>query len=159
MRTYLLILCGIVLLSACTANRVTNASRIGLVPLSNYFVKNTVALPDEYNYKVSVNQPDFDQTFGVAATMNSSITKPDFSGQMVVAVMGKASSQQQEISFDRATIGGKDLNVYYNVKKGSEQSYTSTALALATVPKSGSVKRANFYRDSVLVKTIPIGFQ
>ena len=158
MRRYLFILCSTVLLAACSGNRYTSASRIGLVPLNNYFVKNTVALPDEYNYKVSVNQADFDQTFGVAATMNNTITKPDFSGQVVVAVIGKPSSQQQEIGFESAALGNGDLNLYYKVKKGSEQSYTSTALALAAVPRSNSVKKANFYQDSVLVKTIPVSF-
>lgn len=156
MQGYVLIICGIVLLAACSANRHTSASRIGMVPLNNYFVKNTVALPDEYNYKVSVSQADFDQAFGIAATMNNTITKPDFSGQVVVAVMGKPSSVQQEIGFESAALGNGDLNIYYKVKKGSEQSYTSTALALAAVPKSTSVKKANFYQDSVLVKTIPV---
>lgn len=158
MRSYLLILCSTVLLAACSGNRHASASRIGMVPLNNYFVKNTVALPDEYNYKVSVSQADFDQAFGVAATMNNAITKPDFSGQVVVAVMGKPSSLQQEIGFESASIGNEDLNVYYKVKKGSAQSYTSAALALAAVPKSNSVKKANFYQDSVLVKTIPVSF-
>lgn len=158
MRNCLFALFSSVLLSACSGNRHTSASPIGLTPLGNYFVKNTVALPDEYNYKVSVNQADFDQTFGVASTMNNTIIKPDFSGQIAVAVIGKPSSQQQEISFDKATLGGKDLYVYYKTKKGNTQSYTSTPLALATVPKAIDVKRVNFYQDSTLVKTVPVSF-
>lgn len=158
MQSCLRIILGVLLLSACSTNRHTSASAIGLTPLGNYFVKNTVTLPDEYNYKVSVSQADFDQIFDVAATMNNTIAKPDFSGQVAVAVMGKPSSQQQEISFEKATLGGKDLYVYYTVKKGGTQSYTSTALALATVPKANDVKRVNFYQDSTLVKTVPVSF-
>lgn len=156
MRNLLLLLCSTAVLFSCAGSKQNKASVIGLVPLSNYFVKNTVPLPDEYNYRVAASQAEFDAMFGAAATMNNSIRQPDFSGQTVVAVIGKTSAQQQEIRIDGATLAGKDLHVYYTVKKGGMQSFTTTAAGLATVPKAVSVKKVNFYQDSMLVKTIPV---
>jgi hypothetical protein len=156
MRNLLLLFCSAVFLASCAGSKQNKASAIGLVSLNNYFVKNTVPLPDEYNYKVATSQAAFDETFGMAATMNNSIQKPDFSGQTVVAVIGKASTLQQEIRLDGASVAGKDLHVYYSIKKGSEQSFSATALALVAIPKAIDVKKVNFYQDSVLVKTVPV---
>ena len=156
MRNLLLVWCIAAILPSCAGSKQNKASAIGLMPLNNYFVKNTVPLPEEYNYKVIAGQAEFDALFGAAATMSNTIRQPDFSVQTVVAVMGKTSAQQQEIILDGATMTGKDMQVYYRVKKGASQSSAVTALALATVPKAISVKQVSFFQDSLLVKTVPV---
>ena len=144
------------LLVSCNSSKKATASRVGTVPLYNYYVKNDVALPDEYNHRVLVDASSFDAFAGTAATMTNQVQRPDFNGQVVVAVAARPSRTWQDLRITGATIGGREMNVYYTASKGETKTFNTTAVALATVPKAKSVNTVNFYRDSVLTGTATV---
>ena len=149
----------IVVLFACHAGKKINPGTVGLVPLNNYFVKNTVPLPEPVNYMFFTRQVDFDNHFGAAKTANNTIVTPDFSGQMVVAVALSPTANKTTLQFDKAEIGGPELNVYYSqTEQGGEQTFRQAPCAVATVPKSLSVKRLNFYNQGNKVKSFDVKF-
>lgn len=149
-------ICILVLLAGCGNSKYVTPSEVGLVPLQGYFVKNNVLLQEEFNYLVITNKGDFDNIFGIAATGNSKIIKPDFSGQVVLAIAGKSSETKKTIWIERAVIGDKEMNVYFSTASGGVQTFSSTSLSLAAVPRSRSVRKVNFYKGEALVKKVQV---
>lgn len=149
-------LVAIIVFVSCNSSKKSTPSRIGTVSLYNYYVKNNVALPDEYNHRVFVDASSFDAFAGTAATMTNQVQRPDFNGQVVVAVAAKPARTWQDLRITGATIGGREMNVYYTASKGETKSFNTTAVALATVPKAKNVNTVNFYRDSVLTGKVPV---
>jgi hypothetical protein len=148
MRTIFILLAVSLFLAGCGGNKSITASPVGLVNLPGYFTKNTVDLPNEVNYKAITSQAQFDEIFGAAQTAGTEIKKPEFSGQVVVAVILKATNKPTEVKIKKAEIGGADLNVYYSIEtKNETQSFSTTPTAVAAVPRSQSVKRVNFYAE------------
>lgn len=155
-----LIVIGIVVfvVAACSVSRQQRPSAIGLVPLENYYVPMNNSRDTGYSYQVFTNQADFDRE--VLQGISAAVTRrPDFSGQLVVAVIHRgAPNQRKDMVMDSATMAGKQMNVYYHVKETQTSTVTTflPGLALATVPKAKSVKDVSFYEDGVLVKTVPV---
>ncbi|MBN9298724.1 MAG: hypothetical protein J0I41_17080 [Filimonas sp.] len=121
-------------------------SSVGVVPLDNYFIKNTSQLIEDVNY-IAIRSPDvFYNTFGVAKTMTNEVRTPNFSGQFVVAVAMKPTNKDVTIRFSKAELSGRQMNVYYTVTENpSLLSYKQTPLAVATIPKGESTKEIVFY--------------
>lgn len=147
----ILILCG------CTGNKNITASKIGLVRLNSYFTKNTVELPDEVNFRVFTKATDFDSTFGVAQTMDTNVVRPDFNGQIVVAVLNHSTNRETKVQIESAEVIGQDINVYYSVvDTGKVLGFTTSPNAVAAIPKVASAKQVNFYTAGTKVKTLAL---
>lgn len=156
MKNFTVLIVALVTLSCNSAKNIT-ASSIGLVPLDNYFVKNNVTLTDDTTYQAITNNATFENNFGVAKTMDNKIITPDFNGQTVVAVILKPTNKNVSVKLLKATLDGKDLNVYYSItNNGADLTYTQTPAAVATVPKALDAKNVNFFSQDVKVKTIPL---
>ena len=142
---------------SCNNTKNITASSIGLVPLDNYFVKNNVTLTDDTTYEAITSNVTFENNFGVAKTMDNKIITPDFNGQTVVAVILKPTNKNVSVKLLKATLAGKDLNIYYSISNnGADLTYTQTPTAVATVPRTIGAKNVNFFSQDVKVKTIPL---
>jgi predicted amidohydrolase YtcJ len=121
--------------------------------LHGYFVKNSVKFDDNYDFKhiVVTNQKDFDEYFGVAKTMNNKIDKVNFRESAVIAIMTKPSKVSNKIKIVYTEFDGDDLFIKYAISTGNENTYQSTGLYLATIPKSvASVKFKSRYNVGVV---------
>ena len=147
----------IIVMLSCNNTKNIAASSIGLVPLDNYFVKNNVTLTDDTTYEAITSNVTFENNFGVAKTMDNKIITPDFNGQTVVAVILKPTNKNVSVKLLKATLAGKDLNIYYSISNnGADLTYTQTPTAIATVPRALDAKNVNFFSQDVKVKTIPL---
>ena len=151
MKRIIVLFFSIIFLLNCSSPKNAKSARIGIRTLPNYFANNTVSLQDEYNFKVINSNTDFDKTFGIPKTAENNHLKPDFSSQIVVAVIMKPTNKKTNLRFDKAEIVDSDLNVYYLVHEtGNQLNYSTSPTAVATVPKSQSVKKVNFItRDKI----------
>ena len=140
---------------ACNTNRHLQGSQIGLVNLNHYYLKNSVSLDNDYTGIVISNQAIFADVFYADNTTDEKMIVPNFSGQMVIALVVNSIDQDRNITFTKAEINGKYLNVYGNLSDTKEDAET-VPTAVATVPKSMDVKEVNFYIDGKLVKTSPV---
>jgi len=116
-----------------------------------------VPLTEDTSYLAFTNSHAFDNFFGIAKTTTNKIVTPDFSGQTVVAVVLKSTSKAFKVTLLKATMAGKDLNVYYQLQNDAkDNSFQQTPMAVATVPKGTDVKWVHFITGTTEVKTIPL---
>jgi len=156
MKNFVMFISVLAMLSCNNAKNIAG-SRIGLVPLDNYFVKNNVSLAEDTTYLAVTNSATFENYFGVAKTMDNKIITPDFSSQTVVSVILKPTNKNVSVKLVSATVAGKEFNIYYSISNnGADLSYTHTPMAVATVPRAIGVRKANFFSNNVKVKTIPV---
>jgi hypothetical protein len=94
-----------------------------------------VQFDNEYKHVVVSNQKDFDQYFGVAKTMDNEIDKVDFAENSVIAILTKPSLVVHKIEVIYCAFAGEQLTIKYKPAKGAENSYKSSSLYLATIPK------------------------
>lgn len=104
--------------------------------IEGYFTKNDVVFEDEWKNVVVSNQKDFDTYFGIAKTMINKIEKIYFNENTVVAIITKPSRVSKEIIFLYSELNEGELFILYNIKDGTENSYESTDLFLAKIPKN-----------------------
>ncbi|MCG2617723.1 hypothetical protein LZZ85_25705 [Terrimonas sp. NA20] len=159
MRSVFIVLIAAVIIGGCSAGKQSTASPIGLVPLEHYYAGINNSFDTGYNYRVITDQSSFEKDLKVSASSGASVRKPEFSGQTVVAVIHNGPpNQRKEIVLDGAAYNGSQMYVYYHIKETLRSPVTTylPGLGLATVPKVQSVKKVNFYEDSVLVKSVPV---
>jgi len=106
------------------------------VPLKGYFVKNTVSAEKESQVVLINSQEEFNQSFGVAKTMDNTVTPIDFTKNKVVAIFTKPTDVQTTIDLGKVIINGEDLTLTYQLKQGEKQSFKSSALLLFSVPNT-----------------------
>ncbi len=111
------------------------AGQISCKAINGYFAKNTVKFSNDFKHLVLTNQHDFDKFFGVAKTMKNKIDKIDFDKNMVVAIMTKPSKKSTEIEPVYCDHKGNKLTIKYKITEGKENSFSSTGLYLAEIPK------------------------
>ena len=132
---------------ACTVNRHITPSSIGLVRLQGFSPAIQTNIQDTM-FQVYRNDAEFASAFTASS---ASTKKPDFNGQMAIAVITKAASS---IFFDKAEVAGNTVNLYLQSCTPSVQSPCQPGnLFLATIPKVGSAKNIAFYVDSVIKYT------
>ena len=125
-------------LVSCSPGKDLEGSPVGLVNLDGYSrIKNK----DEQFHVITSDK----ELRALFMDDSGERKKPDFEGQLAIAI----SVEHQSLHFTKATIAGRDLNVYYEVGYGSP-------VSVATVPKNQSVRRVNFYQDNYLVRTIEV---
>jgi hypothetical protein len=143
--------------SCCTTMNSSKTVNKDKARLGGYFAKSAANQPDLVNYYAIKKQRDFDKSFGVAETMENKAKKPDFSDQMVVAVVGKPTNREYNIEIVKTEVDGENLNVHYDINyTWKDLSYTITPTALMTVSKDLGVKNVNFYSQNTLRKTVSL---
>ena len=141
---------------ACKSSKVTVASPVELISLTNYFPKINLPLADTFNHFVIRDSTAFDNQFGMAKTADNILVTPNFGSQTVLAIQGKPTTTKTIILFDRAEINQKDLSVYYTATTAETLSFTMTPAAIATIPRGLDIKYVNFFRNKVKVFTIQL---
>lgn len=137
-------LCGFILLTlaGCTSVKETTPSRIGLVSLHHYNLKTGSNVTDTV-YRVIQNEDAFNSVLEGATP---EVKRPDFNGQMVVAILLKPSTEQTPLLFEKAETVRSTMNVYAQTcSPGMQEGCTSANAIVATTPKVGSVKRVEFF--------------
>lgn len=129
----------VVVLSSCKISEDMKASPIGLVSLDGY---SETIKTDADQFHVITSEKEFNDLFVTNADAGK---KLDFDGQIAVSL----TAHNQKFYFTKATISEREMNVYYEIGKGSP-------VSIAAVPKSQSVKRVNFFQDNYLVRTIEV---
>lgn len=125
--------------------------------LHGYFVRNTVELPDHLNYYAIRREKAFNNTFDVAATMSGKVKEPDFSEDMVIAIVGKPTNREFTIDIVKTELVDNTLNVHYEVNyTWKDLSYTVKPAVLMTVSKDLDASRVNFYSQNTLRHSIEL---
>lgn len=134
----------------------TTSGQLDVNPLSGYFVKNTIQVTDSLTFWIVDNQQAFDSLFGVAKTMNNTITRPDFGTQVVVAATMPPSWYNTRIELAAATLDDATNNAtmrFATTSDANKSSSSITPLWLGTVPKNGK-QTFNFYNGDKLATSI-----
>lgn len=101
---------------------------------SGYFVRNDVDTTQTKSFKIS-SKEEFENIFGMAATMSSRPTPVDFSKQFAIAVIGQPTDiSTQYVVGDLIGKGGM-VTLVYRTEIGNKQSYTIRPFLLLTVDK------------------------
>ena len=133
---------------ACTVSRNSTPSSIGIVPLQGFSARGQISLQDTV-LKVYRNDAEFESAFNASPATTK---KPDFYGQMAVAVMTTVSSTME---FVKAETAGNKVNIYLESCTPSTQtSCQSGNLFLAAIPKVGSAKTVVLYIDNKNRRTV-----
>ena len=104
--------------------------------LRGYFVKNSVTFTDSFKHVVVSNQNDFDKYFGIARTMNNETDMVNFDENSVIAILTKPSLVTHKIEIIYCDLAGGKLTVKYHISNDAENSFKSSGLLLATIPKN-----------------------
>ncbi|BCG65240.1 MAG: hypothetical protein methR_P3065 [Methyloprofundus sp.] len=121
--------------------------------LDGYFIKNTVKFDDNNNFMhvVVENKKDFNKYFGVAKTMKNKVDKVNFEENSVIAIMTKASNVPKKIEVVYYEFGGDELLIKYHIREGEKNTFESTGLYLAAIPKDvTSIKFKSRYNVGVV---------
>ncbi|PZF71366.1 hypothetical protein [Taibaiella soli] len=135
---------------------IAGAQKVELVSLKNYFVKNTVKLSKGYNCNVISKKSTFDKNFGAAKTATNTIVTPDFKDHWVVSVALPATNITTDLHIEKAEISGSNLNVRLVKQTGTQQTYSTTPLALAMLSRNANIKYVCFYDGSKMIKKIKV---
>ncbi len=126
--------------SATVGTAIKDENRAGnelvCTELRGYFVKNSVTFADSFKHVVVNNQKDFEKYFGIAKTMNNETDKVNFDENSVIAILTKPSLVTHTIEIIYCDLAGDKLTVKYKVSNGAENSFNSSGLLLATIPKN-----------------------
>lgn len=136
-----LLLLLFVCLYSCVSSRNAEPSRIGVLPLLHYSLSNAQLLNDT-TYRVSRTSEEFSADF---ASSISNSRRPDFSSQMVVAVLLK-DANRAGLHFDKAEIVGRTINIYMqSCTSPNEPTCMTGSLVMATIPKVGNANKVAFF--------------
>lgn len=130
----------ITLLVACGSIRTSAPSRVGIMPLTSYILKGSVPSGDTV-YQVYTDEANFIAAF---ATTDENARQPDFSGQIVVAIVLKDTTAPSALQLERAEIAGSTMSIYAVSCSSGASGCISGPVVMATTPRSGNVKNVQF---------------
>lgn len=101
----------------------------------NYFVKNNIE--KDFMTLTIFTQEDFDKYFGMAATMgeNGKPTTINFSGEYVIAVIGKESDFTTIITPESLFQNGNAIDFTYVIREEKKETYKSRTSLILIVNK------------------------
>jgi hypothetical protein len=132
------------------------AEEAEFIPLPDYSVKKNIKMPDTINYFVLSNQAQFDSLFAPQKTADNKMEVPDFTRNVVVAVMYAATPVKTDIRLLKSTLNEGSLELRFSVDRGENLSFTSTPLYLISIPRVSGEKEVKFFVNDKLIKTIPL---
>jgi len=147
-----LALVGVLLLTVqCSTlnefNRIEKgASPISYQTLDNYFVRNDVECK-KLQKLIFDNENDFHAYFGEAATMGSNgmPTEVNWKTQYVMAVVLPETDRSTTVTPIKVSQNGVSVILYYQVKRGSRNSYTMVPFTAVALDKPASAQQQEFY--------------
>jgi hypothetical protein len=93
----------------------------------------------------------------MATTMGSKIIRPDFSSQIVVAVILPVGNTERQVKWVSAREMENVWQVTYETSGSlAVQSYSSVPIAVATLPKKAPVKRVEFLAQGMAKGTFSV---
>lgn len=160
MKFYLNCLFVFSIFSCCTVNQTTTpgnspASAIGFKTLNNYKLNENIQVTEPVSYKYFINEQEFFNMFHMTkASMNTAIV-PDFTNQSVVAIILKPTTKVIELEITAAKLRGEDLKINYSITDTTSWStFEHVVTAVATIPKSQSIKKVSFFTKEEKVYSI-----
>jgi|GEM_PF-2823244 hypothetical protein len=139
------------LLFACSSSKNT-PSQIGLRDLDGYELRNPPAPKNNLECRVVSSQQAFEY---LAQATSQATRQPQFTGQAVLVVISDPADKGNWPQFESANVAGSTMNVYFKMT-ATDHPAEKIPFALATVPRVGSVKRIQFYKEKKLVQIVDI---
>ncbi len=143
-------------LSSDTSGKTLVPDQAAFIPLPDYSVKKNIKMPDTINFFVLSNQAQFDSLFAPKETADVTKEVPDFTRNIVVAVMYAATSAKTDIRLLKSTLNEASLELRFSVDRGENQSFSSTPLDLISIQRVSGEKEVKFFVNDQLMKTIPL---
>lgn len=116
-----------------------------LTYMEGYFANNTLEFSSNTKQVVITSKPVFDTYFGVAKTMDNTISELDFTNNNYAAIITKPAFKKQTISIVKSEEKNGQLTLTYKLMEEGEQSFASNDLKI--FPISKTVKSVNFIVD------------
>lgn len=167
MKNLFYLLIAFALLSACRNRKIETTSdtvsvaadsttqvapvQLAFSPIDNYFLKNTVKLPDTVNFLIINGQAEFDELFGAAKTATNTITPPDFIINHTIAIACQPTDIQTMIEVEKVELRESTIKVFAHITRGQKQSSVSTPSRVFAVEKRDGVTGMDFYLDNKMV--------
>ena len=121
------------------------ATPIPYTTLENYFVRNDVDCSKQQRLIID-NQSDFEQYFGMAATMGGLPTKVNWKKQYVVAIILPETKRATSIEPVNVKVSDNQCLVFsYHVKKGDRISHTMVPFTAVAIDKPESATQMTVY--------------
>ncbi len=148
MKNLILLLFTVLLVVSCSNknNTATNSNKniskensVSFTQLENYFPKNTLNVTALTGYLIT-NQERLNELFGIGKTMTNVIVSPDFSKEVVLAVIAPVTNQSTKLSVSSISLDNNVLNVSLDAKIGEKLSYSLTPSTIVTIPMIDEVK-------------------
>lgn len=134
-----------------------SAKALTVKPASGYFSRNDIQQNDTIACWVFETTAERDSVLGIAKTMNNVIDTADFNKEIMAAITLMPSSLTQELTLSSATQTDDAANLHFSIKIDTpKRTFTSAAVWVGILPKSGDLKKVHFYRGDERIKTIDI---
>jgi len=139
-----------------TVNKPLPPEQAAFIPLPDYSLKKSIKMPDTINFFVLSNEAQFDSLFAPKETADTKKEVPDFTRNIVVAVMYAATPAKTDIRLLKSTLEEASLELRFSVDRGENQSFSSIPLYLISVQRVSGEKEVKFFVNDKLMKTIPL---
>lgn len=112
MKKLVFLFLGLIINFSCTSQKGEQGSKVPYTEAKNYFVKNTYKSIDVAVKKITT-QKDFDQIFGMAATMGKEgkPTSIDFSRNYVIALIGLETNANEHPQLEIESLIKKESTI------------------------------------------------
>ena len=110
--------------------------------LKGYFIKNSFEFTADCMTAVIKDESSFNQQFGMAKTMDNTITKPHFEKNYIAAIMLQPSNAKREVRLTEYQLSNGILTINYEIQEqGTQNDFLSSGLSLFEIPRTvNSVK-------------------
>ncbi len=122
---------------------VQSGKTIEATVLKGYFLKNDYQSELPQQVVILPDQVEFSRMLGVAKTMDNVIDAPDFSKNVVAAVVTPQANVQTTIAVERIAESGQKLRMEILVTQGGAQSHTSQPVLVFQFPKPAGISQAD----------------
>ncbi len=144
-----ILLAGVIAIHLCACGN--GPTEVTFNKLDNYFLSNTVEVPEGINVFTAQDDSTFYQLAGIAKTMSNEIRKPDFEHETVIIVAGQPTNHATQIDVEKVTVTETDIIVHITIEKGEELSYTMKPTTLFTLPKQANDKVVSIMEGAAAV--------
>ena len=152
--TFVLFVSTVCVLAQANADKTANAgTSVNFQQFESYFEKNNSGLKGERSFLVLVNQKQFDNVFGPAATMGQNDFLPEdiFTSNVIVAAIKRGKLRKYDDV--KVTAENGKLFVWYDSKDEPPASATYSSPLILAVDK-GKYKKVVFMENGKKVSTV-----
>jgi len=127
--------------------------KVPVVTLPGYTIRDTNFSRKDFNTWLVTTQSSFDSLF---IPSDSTLRKPDFETQMVVAVKAETYNYTYKTTFQQMILQRRVLKVYFKVYKEKPDQEGFGWVSIIAIPKDKTIRRVNFYYDYMMIRSIPV---